>query len=191
MYYNRKKAIIKNAIFIIAIFTLAIFATYNIYYHFINATGIDYSSKSLEIVFHEKNGAKVALTKATPVPDSVGLSSASYTFTIKNNLKKTISYKIVLEDDIEAMIADFCEETQLPKELLRVSIKENNEKNQIYTISELKDNVLENNIIKPQEEKNYAIRLWLTSSPTMNIGNDLHYHGVVKVVEEDTEGTIS
>ena len=30
MYYNRKKTIIKNATFIIAIFALAIIATYNI-----------------------------------------------------------------------------------------------------------------------------------------------------------------
>lgn len=189
MYYNRKKAIIKNTVFIIAILALAIIATHNIYYHFINATDINYSSESLEITFHEKNGAKVALTKATPVPDSVGLSTASYTFTIKNNLEETVNYKIKLEDDVEAMVADLCEDAQIPKELLRVSIKENNEKNQIYTISELKDKILENSTIEPQEEKNYAIRIWLTTSPTMNIGNDLHYHGIIKVVEENAGTT--
>lgn len=191
MYYNRKKAIIKNITFIILILSIAIIATYNIYYHFMNATNIDYSSESLDIIFHEKNGAKVSLTKAVPVPDSVGLSSASYTFTIKNNLTEPVSYQIKLVDDIDSMMIDSCEEAQLPKELLRVSVKGDNGKNEIYTLSELEDGVLETNVLQALGEKNYAIRIWLTSSPTMNIGNDLHYHGMIQVVEENTEFTIS
>ena len=51
MYYNRKKTIIKNIIFIFVILAVAIIATYNIYYHFISATDIGYSSESLEIIF--------------------------------------------------------------------------------------------------------------------------------------------
>lgn len=191
MYYNQKKAMIKNVTFIILILSIAIIATYNIYYHFINATDIDYSSESLDITFHEKDGSKISLTKPTPVPDSVGLSSSSYTFTIKNNLTKPVNYQIKLVDDLDTMIIDSCEERRLPKELLRIAIKEDNGKNEIYTLSELENGLLEDTTIEALGEKDYAIRIWLITSSTMNIGNDLHYHGIIQVTEEDTKFTIS
>lgn len=184
MYYNRKKAIIKNVVFIVLIFTIAIVATYNIYYHFVGATDIDYSSNSLDITFHEKNGAKVTLTKATPVTDSVGLSSDTYTLTIKNNLIEPVKYQIKLVDDYETMLSDYCTEHTLPKELLKVAIKEGNGKNDIYTLSDLKDGILKDEEMKPLEEKDYFIRIWLSNSPSMNIGNDFHYHGLIQVVED-------
>lgn len=185
MYYNRKRAIIKNTIFILAILILAVVATYNIYYHFSRATDIEYSSESLDITFHEQNGSKVTLVKAVPVSDSVGLSSAAYTFTVKNNLTEPVEYKVKLVDDADAIIKDLCTEQQIPKELLRVSIKVGNGKNSVYTLSDLEDGVLENDIIGALEEKNYSIRLWLNNSPTMSIGNDLHYHGIIEIVEDN------
>ena len=38
--------------------------------------------------------------------------------------------------------------------------------------------------MKPLEEKDYSIRIWLSNSPSMNIGNDFHYHGLIQVVED-------
>lgn len=187
MYYNRRKTIIKNATFIIAILALAIIATYNIYYHFKGSTDIDYSSESLEITFHEKNGAKIALTKSIPVSDSVGLSSQAYTFTIKNNLTEPVKYQINLTEDIEAIIDDLCQEQQIPKDLIRISIKANNEKNHIYFLSELENGIIENTEIEALGEINYSVRLWLYNSETMSIGNDLHYHGIIQVLENGSD----
>lgn len=183
MYYNRKKTLIKNVTYIIAILALAIIATYNIYYHFIGATDIDYSSESLDITFHEKNGAKVTLTKAVPVSDSVGLSSPAYTFTIKNNLTEPVDYQIKLTEDLDAVLKDLCAETQLPKELLRVSIKSGKEKNIIFTVSDLEGGILEIGTMQALEEKDFSVRLWLNNSETVNIINDSHYHGIIQVVE--------
>ena len=183
MYYNRKKMLIKNITFIIAIFALAIIATYNIYYHFIDATDIDYSSESLDITFHEKNGADVAITKAIPVSDSVVLSSTAYTFTIKNNLTEAVNYQVKLVEDIEKVVEDLCVEQQIPKELLKISIKEDNLKNVIYTVSELQDGILDSDVMEPLEEKNYSIRVWVGNSDTLIIGSNLHYHGMIQVIE--------
>ena len=183
MYYNRKKILIKNITFIIAIFALAIIATYNIYYHFIDATDIDYSSESLDITFHEKNGADVAITKAIPVSDSVGLSSTAYTFTIKNNLTEKVNYQVKLVEDIEKIVEDLCVEQQIPKELLIISIKEDNLKNAIYTVSELQDGILDSDVMEPLEEKDYSIRVWVGNSDTLIIGSNLHYHGMIQVIE--------
>lgn len=187
MYYNRKKTIIKNVTFIIAILALAIIATYNIYYHFVDATDTDYSSESLEITFHEKNGAEVAITKAVPVSDSVGLSSSAYTFTIKNNLTEPVNYQIKLVENIDAVVEDLCLEQQLPKDLLRVSIKEDNEKNVIYTMSELTDETLETSTIEALDEKDYSVRIWLNNSESVLMGSDLHYHGTIQVVENNVD----
>lgn len=183
MYYNRKKILIKNITFIIAIFALAIIATYNIYYHFIDATDIDYSSESLDITFHEKNGADVTITKAIPVSDSVGLSSTAYTFTIKNNLTEKVNYQVKLVEDIEKIVEDLCVEQQIPKELLKISIKEDNLKNAIYTVSELQDGILDSDVMEPLEEKDYSIRVWVGNSDTLIIGSNLHYHGMIQVIE--------
>ena len=183
MYYNRKKTLIKNVTYIIAILALAIIATYNIYYHFIGATDIDYSSESLDITFHEKNGAKVTITKAVPVSDSVGLSSPAYTFTIKNNLTEPVDYQIKLTEDLDTVLKDLCAETQLPKELLRVSIKSGKEKNIIFTVSDLEGGILEIGTMQALEEKDFSVRLWLNNSETVNIINDSHYHGIIQVVE--------
>ena len=183
MYYNRKKILIKNITFIIAIFALAIIATYNIYYHFIDATDIDYSSESLDITFHEKNGADVTITKAIPVSDSVGLSSTAYTFTIKNNLTEKVNYQVKLVEDIEKIVEDLCVEQQIPKELLIISIKEDNLKNAIYTVSELQDGILDSDVMEPLEEKDYSIRVWVGNSDTLIIGSNLHYHGMIQVIE--------
>ena len=183
MYYNRKKMLIKNITFIIAIFALAIIATYNIYYHFIDATDIDYSSESLDITFHEKNGADVTITKAIPVSDSVGLSSTAYTFTIKNNLTEKVNYQVKLVEDIEKIVEDLCVEQQIPKELLKISIKEDNLKNAIYTVSELQDGILDSDVMEPLEEKDYSIRVWVGNSDTLIIGSNLHYHGMIQVIE--------
>ena len=183
MYYNRKKTFIKNIIYIIAILALAIIATYNIYYHFVGATDTDYSSESLDITFHEKNGAKVTLTKAVPVSDSVGLSSSAYTFTIKNNLTEPVDYQIKLTEDLDTVLKDLCIETQLPKELLRVSIKSGKEKNIIFTVSDLEDGILEIGTMKALEEKDFSVRIWLNNSETVNVINDSHYHGIIQVIE--------
>ena len=94
MYYNRKKEIIKNVIIIGIILLIAIVSTRFIYFKYKNESNVDYNSESLDIIFHEKDGADIAIRKVTPVTDSVGLTSKAYTFTIKNNLTEPVEYNI-------------------------------------------------------------------------------------------------
>ncbi len=48
-------------------------------------------------------GNEVSLTKFTPVTDAVGLTSPSYTFTVKNNTNESVEYKVKLVSDKEKM----------------------------------------------------------------------------------------
>ena len=188
MYYNRKKYIIKNVIIITFILLVAVIATRSIYYKYSEARNVAYSSDSLEIVFHDKEGAKINLTDPSPVTDAIGLSSKAYTLTIKNNLVEPVDYQLVITDNIEKIIDDNCANFQVPKELLKVSVKGLNNKNNIYYLSDLVSGTLVTDTIGALEEKNYSIRIWVANNTSVNIANDLHYHGIIKVLEtKDTE----
>ena len=187
MYYNRKKYILKNVIIITFILLVAIIATHAIYDKFTKERETDYSSESLDIVFHDVAGANVDITKPTLVNDAIGLSSKAYTLTIKNNLTEPVKYKLKLVDNAEKIILDDCAELQIPKELIRVSVKEDSSKNNIYTLSELIDNNLDLGEIDALAEKNYSIRIWLTNTSEVNISKNLHYHGIIQVIENETD----
>ena len=187
MYYNRKKYILKNVIIITFILLVAIVATHNIYYKFTKERDVDYSSESLDIVFHDVAGANVDITKPTLVNDAIGLSSKAYTLTIKNNLTEPVKYQLKLVDNAERIILDDCAELQIPKEIIRVSVKEDSSKNNIYTLSELIDNDLDLGEIDALAEKNYSIRIWVTNTSEANISKNLHYHGIIQVIENETD----
>lgn len=186
MYYNYRKQRIKSALIICFILAIAIFATHHIYYKFQNERNTDYSSESLDITFHEETGDKVTLTRVTPVTDAVGLSSQSYTFTIKNNMTIPVDYTIKLIDDLEAVFEDNCGEIEMPKDIIRVAIK-SEEKTEIYTLSELENSVLEIDKIKPLDEEEYTIRVWTTQNTVLQAGSTRHYHGKIQIVEDENQ----
>ena len=186
MYYNYRKERIKSALIICFILAIAIFATHHIYYKFQNERNTDYSSESLDITFHEETGDKVTLTRVTPVTDAVGLSSQSYTFTIKNNMTIPVDYTIKLVDDLEMVFEDNCGEIEMHKDIIRVAIK-SEEKTEIYTLSELEDGVLETDKIKPLDEEEYTIRVWTTQNTTLQAGSTRHYHGKIQIVEDENQ----
>lgn len=187
MYYNRKKYILKNVIIITFILLVAIIATHAIYDKFTKERETDYSSESLDIVFHDVAGANIDITKPTLVNDAIGLSSKAYTLTIKNNLTEPVKYQLKLVDNAEKIILDDCAELQIPKEIIRVSVKEDSSKNNIYTLSELIDNNLDLGEIDALAEKNYSIRIWVTNTSEVNISKNLHYHGIIQVIENETD----
>ena len=191
MNYSRKKFIIKNVMIMSLILFFAIFATYNIYYKFQEERNIDYSSASLDVTFHEKSGDKINITKAVLVTDAIGLSSKAYTLSIKNNLTEEVNYKIKLVDNINQIIEDNCADNQIPKEIIRVAIKESNTKIKIFDISQLQDYILETDIIDPLAEKKYTIRVWTTSETSLTVSSSLHYHGTIQVVEDDNDLAIA
>lgn len=189
MYYNYKKQRIKSALIISFILALAIFATHHIYYKFQKERNTDYSSESLDITFHEEAGDRVTLSKVTPVTDSVGLSSQAYTFTIKNNMTIPVNYTVRLADDLETVFEDGCSEYQVPKDIIRVAIK-NDKKTGIYNLTELNKGILVQTKIKPLEEEEYTIRIWTRQDTTLQAGAIRHYHGKIQIIEDNKEVAI-
>lgn len=177
------KFLIKSILQIAFVLLVAVVSTYYIYNKYTGNKEIDFSSKSLDISYHDKQEDKISITKATPVTDSVGLSSNSYVFTINNNLTESVNYKVKILDDIEKIISDKCDEKQIPKNDLKISVKEGNNSNVIYHMSDLDDKVLLDTHIDALDKVTITIRVWVDKDS--EIPNDSHYHGIIQIVEED------
>ena len=177
-----KRELIKNGFIVGIIVLFACIATHTIYYRFHEKSSVDYSSKSLEVVFHEEDGNKITLDKAVPLTDNLGLASNSYTFTVTNNLTEDVPIKIKLVKDKIAYEEDKCKE--IPEKFLKVSIKENGKKNVMHLVTELEDEVVLNTNIKALKQNNYTVRIW-TTQDFDSTDNNLHYHGELQVVEND------
>lgn len=183
--YNPRKEVMKNVIYIGIILLIAIISTYKIYYKFQDDRNVNFNSDSFVVTFHEKTGDKVNITKVTPVTDSVGLSSNSYSFSIKNNLTEKAHFEVRLVDDLEGVTDDNCIDKLISKENIKVSIKNGKRDNKIYNLNELEDGVLLSDKISALEEREISVRVWVDKSSSLPIGSDMHYHGTIKVLEDN------
>lgn len=188
MYYKNlyKKEMIKNVIIIGIILFIAIFSTYHIYYSFGETKEVDFSSTSLDISFHEEHGEELNITKVVSKTDSVGLSSAGHKITITNNLTEDVNYKIKIVDNENKLEEMDCQGLIIPKEEIRVSIKESGKETKIYSLSELEDGVMLTTKAKALEKDKYTIRIWIKEDTLLPSGSKYHYHGLIQVIENDT-----
>ncbi len=180
----------KEIIIILFILVFALFFTYKIYYKFKNLRNVDYNTPTIDTTFHEKTGAEINLTKLTPVTDAIGLSSRAYTFTIKNTTNSSLKYSITIEDNAKKIKSDDCYEYQIPHNLIKFSIHKKGEKNSIYTLNNLINGEVLTRIIKSGQEEEYTMRFWI-SGDSLQIGTNLHYHGLIKVNDLGAQVAIS
>ncbi len=179
----RRKEMIKNVVYIGLILLIAVISTYLIYDKFVEERIINSSSEVLSVTYKDTNGNKLAITKVTPLTDSVGLSSNNYGLTLENNLTEDVYYKIKVEDDIDSILKDKCEEYLISKEQIRISVKAGKEDNKIYYLSELDDGILYLGKLKALEKQEISIRIWVGQNSTLPLGSNIHYHGKFHVFE--------
>ena len=189
--FKPKKYLIKNIIYTTLIILLAIFSTYNIYYKFQDDRDVNYNSESFVVTFHEKSGDRMSITNVTPVTDSVGLSSKAYSLNIKNNLTVPVLFKIKIVDDLDRVVADNCQNELLSKDFIRISIKNGKEDNQIYNLNELKDGILLDDEMKALEDRELTIRIWVNRDSNIPLNTNLHYHGIIQVLESNNTVAIN
>ena len=131
----RRRETIKNVVYISLILLVAVVSTYLIYNKFVDERKLDSSSEILDVTYKDNSGNKIAITKVTPLTDSVGLSTNNYGLTLTNNLTEKVNYKIIVKDDIETILDDECEEYQISKDDIRISVKVGKKDNKIFTLS--------------------------------------------------------
>ena len=138
-------------------------------------------SGDLVITFNEKSDNLdniVTLDNNNILEYDDGLKSDAYKFSIKNNSKKKSKYKITLEDDLEMMFLDECDQMQFDKSKMYFSI---NDKiigivSDLYNGSEY---VIYEDEIDGGDTLDFEFRIWVDRSYI----NNGHYHGII-VVEE-------
>lgn len=188
LYYKelRRKQLIKSGIYIFIILLFALLSTYYIYNSLKEENNKVRSSKSLDVVFHEKEGELVTLTKVRPVSDSVGLSSHAYNFTIKNNTNTRVNYIVRIVNDKEKIKKDKCGEYQMPLNIIKAGIHEKGKVSDIYNLDDLEDGVLVKTNIGPKKEVNYTLRFWISKN-SLTVDSYLHFHGKIEVLENGTD----
>lgn len=179
----RRRETIKNVVYISLILLVAVVSTYLIYNKFVDERKLDSSSEILDVTYKDNSGNKIAITKVTPLTDSVGLSTNNYGLTLTNNLTEKVNYKIIVKDDIETILEDECEEYQISKDDIRISVKVGKKDNKIFTLSELVDGVLLEDSLKALENEEVSIRIWVSQNSTLPLGSNIHYHGILDVVD--------
>jgi len=181
----RKKYFIKNGILMASIILIAIISTYKIYNKFNLERHVNYSSSSLDIVFHEKEGAQVSITKVTPVVDAIGLSSRGYSFTITNNLTIPVKFKVKIIEDKLKISEDKCQYKLIDESEIRLSINSKNQEDDIVNLSDLEDGTIHEFTIDALDSDDYTIRVWIKNDSNLVSGSNMHYHGIIQIVEED------
>ena len=138
-------------------------------------------SGDLVITFNEKSDNLdniITLDNNNILEYDDGLKSDAYKFSIKNNSKKKSKYKITLEDDLEMMFLDECDQMQFDKSKMYFSI--NNKiigiVSDLYNGSEY---VVYEDEISSGDTLDFEFRIWVDRSYI----NNGHYHGII-VVEE-------
>ena len=177
----RRRETIKNVVYISLILLVAVVSTYLIYNKFVDERKLDSSSEILDVTYKDNSGNKIAITKVTPLTDSVGLSTTNYGVTLSNNLTEKVNYIIRVKDDIETTLEDECEEYQISKDDIRISVKAGKKETEIYTLSELIDGILIEDSIKALEKEEVSIRIWVSQNSTLPLGSNIHYHGILEV----------
>ena len=182
-YNSLRRHNLKSITIIIFLLTFAIVSTYLIYNKFIELREQDYDTGKMEIIFHDKEGNYIDIERFTPVTDAVGLSSQDYNFTVKNGTSEAVKYKIVLEDNNEKILEDGCSEEQIPKELLKVSLRKDHQAPEAFILSECQDNILFEDTLDAYSEEEYAVRVWAVNTNFV-VDRNSHFHGIIKIIEE-------
>ena len=126
-------------------------------------------------------GDKINLSDAFPEDDATGKARTPYKFTITNEGTLPAEYTVSIKDDQEMIAEEQCEDLQLDKSKVKISIDGKDAK----LLSELKDATGENYIIDSGnlgtgESKTYELRMWISN----DAGNEVlgkHFHGKIVI----------
>ena len=91
-----------------------------------------------------------------------------------------------MQKEEELYKKDDCFNYSIPKNIIKFSIHNNKEKSNIYNLSDLINGNVVNRKIKANSEEEYTVRVWISNDATQTTGTKMHYHGIIKVVDEGT-----
>ena len=116
-------------------------------------------SGNLELVLNEDNTEGISIEKAIPLPDSKGLETEGYTFTLQNNGAVNSNYIIYLDDlDLEEG------QTRMNDKYVRYSLVKNDGEATtalLTTTGENPNRILDSGVIDANTENKYTLKVWM------------------------------
>lgn len=109
---------------------------------------------NLEIVLSDDG--KVDLTEQTPINNNDGKNNIPYIFSVKNNGNFSAKYQVLIED----FISDYSTDV-LSRKCLNYELSQDGLTKKTGNLSEIKNNVIYEDIILYDETKNYEFRIWV------------------------------
>ena len=97
-----------------------------------------------------------------------------------------MNYKIQIKRDLKEIAEDGCDDSLISEDDIRISVKVNKKASKIYDLVELEKGILLDDVIDALETKNISIRIWVKQDSLLPIGANMHYHGIMQVIEGDT-----
>ncbi|MCI8394225.1 MAG: BspA family leucine-rich repeat surface protein [Bacilli bacterium] len=127
------------------------------------------TSSCFNITFEEATGSHINLESTFPIRDSEGERLTPYHFKIKNNCNAFVSYDVALEITNASTLKDEYLKTKLNEGQIKTLDLYN--ENTPFLKNTKKAYVLDSWYLKPGEEKEYDLRIWMDENVTQNMEN--------------------
>ncbi|MDO5002609.1 MAG: hypothetical protein Q4E39_00050 [bacterium] len=144
--------IIGGIVLLISIFLLS-------YYSFLyfNSRKPKVDVNTLEIALSDSGN--VNLTDQQPISDNKIDNIKPYSFTIKNKGKTTVKYQLLIEDFVSDQNTKL-----LSRKFLNYQLISNGLVLEKDNLGNVKNNILDTGTLKPNEQKNYELKIWIADN---------------------------
>ena len=144
--------VVGGVVLLVSIFLLSYYS-----FLFFNTRKPSVDVHTLEIVLSDDG--KVNLQEQQPLSDDQISSVVPYNFTVKNKGKTTAKYQLLIEDFVNDKSSSL-----LNRKYLNYQLSSNNIVLKQDNLSNVKNNILDTEILKPNEKKNYELRIWIAGN---------------------------
>ncbi len=155
--------VVGGVVLLVSIFLLSYYS-----FLFFNTRKPSVDVNTLEIVLSDDG--KVNLQEQQPLSSDQISSVIPYNFAVKNKGKTTAKYQLLIEDFVNDKSSSL-----LNRKYLNYQLSSNNIVLKQDNLSNVKNNILDTEILKPNEKKNYELRIWIAGNQNSSEWMDKSY----------------
>ena len=170
----RRKQLLKVALIVLAVFTIV--GGYFWYLYFNNNEGKMISDNvRLQLL---NNGSTDYINA---IPNDNENNIPTYYFRVKNNLDTPANYTLIFNELTPSDVNDGCDASNyLRKSELMYELSFDNKIIKSGRLSELDNNILDNNNVLGKATNDYALRIFIASDTSDTLNNHYHYNIILK-----------
>ena len=126
------------------------------------------------------------VTYINAVPNDAAENIPIYYFRVKNNFSTDAKYSLIFNEINPSNVGDGCSiQNYLNKNELMYVLTLDNKVIKQGKLSELSNNVLDNNIINGNTENDYSLKVYIEDNATETLKKHYHYSVILKAQDEE------